>query len=633
MTTNGYNHFKKFNEKLNVLCELINKTKSTGQDIVVGNIFGTGDGKGQIGEIIKKKHMTDVLINKTFTFDNTQSYSSFITELKVNSHKDPITIKISKEVKQSDNKTIDKMDHAWFDETLFELFIVDTKSMTNIVALNSFPENYTELIKKLFLNKSPNHVWATKNDMLALFDRPVLLLTFDMYYYNFNNKQLFQNNFEPEEASAPADTGFEVYSLLYMDKFDLNKRPSFLMLLMYYAGYSFNIEKQKIIEKFKNKFYSGESFEIKLYTPIDNKSETTYNNLLKSTINPTTVDLVVETLQVYHVGGKINSLWDYVNGKLTILINNMLSYGTDKDRYKTMLMREYTSNSLFLFDCIRELQKYKEYILNPLNITNIAYPMSTLKTIEILILKLSYILSVLEPTFIPIETMSFDVIMDGKKLKYVINSELQATNISIEDHISNDTLMSAILSTRELLAGMKVNGNTKDKSFALISQDEANSIYSNKFTKDVTYYENMEARKLVENKKLSNKQKLYKTLIDERETILKSMGKDTTLDSEYNSYQKSFLEYDLALARSTFRLTKVKEKKDAAQVIIDEISANTLKIANVNTYDAIKVQDPDGEKVDPDVSKAKAALDAFNSDRAIKVGGSSKNTTKKVNRK
>lgn len=632
---NGYDHFKKFNDKLNVLCELINNTNSKAQNTIVSDIFGPEVGKGRIAEIIKKKHMTDVLINKTFTFDNTQSYSSFITELKVNSHKDhkdPITIKISQDVKQSDNKTID-LKHTWFDANLFELFKVSTEDNTNIVALNS-SKDYTDLIKKLFLNERGKHVWETTNDMLALFDRPVLLLTFDMYYYNFKKKQLFQNYFELEEESLKEDTGFDVYSLLYMDKFDLNKRPSFLMLLMYYAGYSFNIENQKIIEKFKNKFYSGKSFEIKLYTPIDNKSETTYNNLLKSTIKPTTVDLDVETLEVYHVGGKINSLWDYVNGKLTILINNMLSSGTDKDRYKTILMKEYTSNSLFLFDCIRELQKYKEYILNPLNIINIAYPMSTLKTIEILILKLSYILSVLEPTFIPIETMSFDVIMDGKKLKYVINSELQATNISIEDHISNDTLMTAILSTRELLENTAgIDTAVKDKSFALISKDKANSIYSNKFTKDVTYYENMEARKQVENDKLSKKLELYETLRKNREATLNSIGKAKNLDSEYNIYQQSILEYELALARSTFRLKKVKEKKDEAQRIIAEINTNILKITKVDTYDAIKVPDPVNEEKDSQVTTANTALQMFKDSHATKAGGSSKNTTKKVNRK
>ena len=631
MATNGYEHFKNFNEKLNVLCELISNTD---QNAIVSKIFETGDSKAKIDEIIQKKHITVDLINNTFTFDNTLSNSSFITELKVNSRKDPITIKISQGVKQSGNKAIDDLfKNTWFDKNRFELFKVSTEDNTNIVALNS-SKNYTELIEKLFVNEDNKHVWETTNDMLALFNRPVLLLTFDMYYYNFNKKQLFQNNFEVDTGTTQ-ETNFNVYSLLHMDKFDLNKRPSFLMLLMYYAGYSFNIEKQKIIEKFENKFYSGTSFEIKLYTPIDNKIETTYNNLLKSTIKPTTVDLDVETLEVYHVGGKINSLWDYVNGKLTILINNMLSSGTDKDRYKTILKREYTSNSLFLFDCIRELQKYKEYILNPLNITTIAYPMSTLKTIEILILKLSYILSVLEPTFIPIETMSFDVIMDGKKLKYVINSELQATNISIEDHISNDTLMTAILSTRELLFDLSVNKVTKEKSLALISTNKANSIYSKKFTKDVTYYENMEARKHVENEKLSKELGLYETRRAKRADSLNKMGKDKESDPEYKGYEESFLDYDLALARSTFRLANVKKKKAAAQVIIDEISRNTLSITNVvNTYNAIKVPDSENEEADGPVINAKAALVKFNRVRATKVvGGSSKNTTKKVNRK
>lgn len=628
---NGYDHFKKFNDKLNVLCELISNTD---QNAIVSKIFGTGDSKAKIDEIIQKKHITADLI-KTFTFDNTLSNSSFITELKVNSHKDPITIKISQGIKQSGNKAIDNLlKNPWFDESRFELFKVSTEDNTNIVALNSSTKNHSDDIMTLFNRKGDKYVWETKNDMLELFNRPVLLLTFDMYYYNNNKKQLFQKNFELEDiAVIEEDTDFTVYSLLHMDKFDLTRRPSFLMLLMYYAGYSFNIEKQKIIEKFKNKFYSGTSFEIKLYTPIDNKIETTYNNLLKSTIKPTTVDLDVETLQVYHVGGKINSLWDYVNGKLTILINNMLSSGTDKERYKTMLMKEYTSNSLFLFDCIDALKKYKEYILNPANITTIAYPMSTLKTIEILILKLSYILSVLEPTFIPIETMSFDVIMDGKKLKYVINSELQATNISIEDHISNDTLMTAILSTRELLFDLTVNNITKEKSLALISTDKANSIYSKKFTKDVTYYENMEARKHVENEKLRKTLESFENRLQKREDSLNKTGKDKESDPEYKGYKESVLDYKLAVARSTFRLGNVKVKKAAAKDIITEISRNKPITTIVNTYNDIKVPDLDKEEKESDVISAKSELAEFKKSRVSLVGGSNKNTTKKVNRK
>jgi len=292
-----------------------------------------------------------------------------------------------------------------------------------------------------------------------------------------------QEKYETEKSANAAKMAekknkkIQVYNLIDIDTFPSAKIPTFLMLLIYYAGYSFDIQTDDITSKFRNKFNQSSnktSFPIKLYVPISQPNETMYNSVLNSSIKPETVDLSVESLEVYHVGGKIASLWDYVNGKLTILIHNMLNANKDiaKDYYKTLFKKTYSLNKLFLFECISELKKYKEYILNPLILQSLEFPVSTLKTLEILILKLSYILSVLEPTFIPIETISFDVVMNGKTLKYVINSELQATNISINDSVSTDNLMMAILSTRAAVMDSTSTTLAKDKGESLLSEHD-----------------------------------------------------------------------------------------------------------------------------------------------------------------
>ena len=589
-------------------------------------------------------------MNKTFIFD-TQG-TQYSTELTINIVTSSISIIISQDIKYN-GKAIDDAftgTYSWFDKERFKLFTIDTNnSTTNVVALNSVRDAETNLgyINTLFAFKregSTKYVWDRKFDMLALFNRPVLLLAFDMYYYNNNNgpNHLFTKTFDIEtEASGEK---MSVHSLLNMEKFQLNRRPTFLMLLMYYAGYRFNIKPDDITKKFRNKFYNGKSFEIKLYAPIDNQGEIDYNNLLKSTIKPTSVDLDIETLEVYHVGGKIASLWDYVNGKLTILINNMLTRGTDKDRYKALFMKEYTSNSLFLMECIKELKKYKEYSLNPLNITTIAYPISTLKTIEILILKLSYILSVLEPTFIPVETMSFDLIMDGKKFKYVINSELQATNISVEDHTSNDTLMMAILSTREiLLADDDKKKAAKTNSLALISNDEAKNIYTRKFEKEASIYENIQERNAIEKAKLETTVDLLKANIEKLKEKLKEKlekgGVDKGADVTYNTDTLKLLETERELAVLTYRVTKAKEKVELARKIIDAIKTSSINEETIKPYNAIIVPNTDEEKKDPsvkalneEIAKQKEKLATLSNKTAV-VGGSSKNTTKKVNKK
>ena len=645
MSTDEYLHFTEFYNKLNVVCEL-NKTQ-------VKDKFSKIDSNDKIQAISAKKHIPDELI-QTFMFDTQTPQSKYTTELTINIVTSSISIIISQDIKHN-GKAIDgafTTKNIWFDNDSFKLFTIDTNHpTTNVVALNSLRDAGTNLgyINTLFKfnsGGSTNYVWDRKFDMLALFNRPVLLLAFDMYCYNHGSKHLFTKTFDIETEDSEEPIG--VYSLLNMEKFKLNRRPTFLMLLMYYAGYSFNIESDDISKKFRNKFYNGNSFEIKLYASIDNQVETTYNNLLKSTIKPMSVDLDIETLQVYHVG-KIASLWDYVNGKLTILINNMLTHGTDKDYYKTLLKREYTSNSLFLMECIKELKKYKEYIINPLNITTIAYPISTLKTIEILILKLSYILSILEPTFIPVETMSFDLIMDGKKFKYVINSELQATNISVEDHISNDRLMAAILSLRDFeLADHTLDERAAeaavDKAFyntlALIPKHEANSIYTRKFEKEASDYENIQQRSVIEKAKLENTERSLGANLAELEAQLGKEKTELSRHVKYNTDALKLLETQRELAVLTYRVSKAKRKVSLAQEIIETI-INDKRILDktISEYNKINVPNYDEEEKDPSVNDLDKKIDEQKRTLAslrpstTLVGGSSKNTTKKVNKK
>jgi hypothetical protein len=646
MVADDYAHFKEFYDKLNVVCELSNTQ--------VKDKLSKIDSDDKIKGISTKKHIPDELI-QTFIFDTQTPQSKYTTELTINIVNSSISIIISQDIKYN-GKAIDEAftnNNSWFDEDRFKLFTIDTTDpYTNVVALNSVKavKNNLEYIKTLFEFKDAGtqYVWERKRDMLALINRPVMLLAFDMYYYNNSDKkQLFTSNFEIETTELTKEEKMSVHKLLNMAKFDRSRRPTFLMLLMYYAGYSFNIKSDDITKKFRNKFYNGNSFEIKLYAPIDNQVEINYNNLLKSTIKPTSVDLEIETLEVYHIG-KIASLWDYVNGKLTILINNMLTHGTDKDYYKALLKKEYTSNSLFLMECIKELKKYKEYIINPQNITTIAYPISTLKTIEILILKLSYILSILEPTFIPVETMSFDLIMDGKKFKYVINSELQATNISVEDHISNDRLMAAILSIREFNLAYKLDDADEQKdaldraegnTLALIPDDEAKSIYTRKFDKEASIYKNIQESNAIEKGKLETTERLLDGNLKELKDKLDAAKTNISTDVKYNTDKLKLLETKRDLAVLTYRATKAGEKVKLAEEIKDHIMKdNTIAQKDIDDYHKLIVPNPASEELDTDVAAKQKELNE-QLELVVKLktsttsGGSSKNTTKKVNRK
>lgn len=621
MDTDGFKHFYEFYEKLNVISEISNKT-TTNNSIpsdptqltqFFNKIFGDSKSekdkkKSEIIErptlqaILDKQHESGDLI-KTFMYDKPTGKTvkpetnSIAKNLRVGSTAEIILIAINKKAEIQGNTT-----PTWFESGLFSIFNLDefddndgsdeATEKKNIKELHSANhKDYTVSIKSLFQFHDingvdtglSNYVWNSKYNMLGLLTQPFLLLTFDMYFYNVKGAPLFKKNFDvideaPDVASTPNKVSVE--SLLAIDIFKRNQLPTFLMLLIYYAGYNFDITTNDITSKFRNKFNQSSnktSFPIKLYVPISHTMETKYNNLLKSAIKPNTVDLKVETLEVYHVGYQIASLWDYVNGKLTILINNMLNTKDDKARFTDLFKKKYTSNSLFLFECINELKKYKEYILNSSNILVIEFPMSTLKTLEILILKLSYILSVLEPTFIPIETMSFDVVMNGKTLKYVINSELQATNISIDDNISNDKLMAAILSTRAGIMDTTASG--KITAELLLSDTESKEIIKSSIQKEADIYRSNTVEKNIAFKKID-------------EEFKKSEQSLKQLEEEYRGPPANYTEAELKLTELyMYRVVQNSERKLAHE------KANQEKLYADEIYSA-----------------ATTLLDAFNND-------------------
>ena len=675
----GKAHFKEFYGKLNVISEIITKKKNT--NLIPANIGQTfnkifGDSKTAklkpgiketptLQAILDKLHESDSLIG-TFEYqkpdkpDKPDTTNSIAKKLRVGSNEANKSFSV---IINNDAQVEIDIKPDWFDESLVSIFRIEEEEeegggTSNIKELHSKTHDYTSNIKSLFTFKQTTgtggvtadyYVWESKYYMLALFNQPFLLLTFDMYYYNVKKKPLFKNNFdiknetavsgrqqqsrpqgrtgqsqnldgnrgekgsfaqqwegeeellneaegedeaEGEEEGEVQDEGerpLTVESLLYIETFS-GKLPTFLMLLIYYAGYSFNIDVEDITSKFRNKFNQSTnrtsfdiklqstnrtSFDIKLYAPIPDKIETIYNNVLKSQIQPNSVDLTFEKLEVYHVGSEVISLWDYVNGKLTILINNMLNSKDkdDKNRYKTLFKKPYTSNSLFLFECIDALKKYKEYILIPANITTIAFPMSTLKTLEILILKLSYILSVLEPTFIPIETMSFDVIMNGKTLKYVINSELQATNISIDDYISNDKLMSAILSTRA--AVMTPTNSAKANTF--LTDSNALDIQKSVIKKMVddyrrNYLEKNIAYERIQTDSDNSKEKL---LTLSRLTSAALNTRDLTNNIQYMESLVKDFELELHLANANFDKNMAHYKMTTAISLFEAVDVDS----------------------------------------------------------
>ena len=277
-----------------------------------------------------------------------------------------------------------------------------------------------------------------KAEIFQLIPKPILLLTFDICHFNYEAAHIFDKdfiripNFDHIADSRQNEKTYQpglIHDIKDKDTFKDDMNPSFITLLVYYASYDFLID-EKVITKFNAKFQSSNEYEIKPYIMSANTHrEAEFGNKLFSLSEPYNVNLEVESLQLFHVG-KIDTWWDYVNGKLTILIYNML-YNNSESSDK-LFKRTYKSNRLFLFECIYHLKKYKQYVISTNDSSKIVYPMSTLKALDILLLKLSYILNFIDERFIPMDSVSFDVTINNRKSTYVINSQYEATIITQE---------------------------------------------------------------------------------------------------------------------------------------------------------------------------------------------------------
>ena len=227
----------------------------------------------------------------------------------------------------------------------------------------------------------------------------------------------------PPHRPATATTS-SVFIISAQDKIDIE--ATFFTLLMFYASYDFSIDKL-IVEKFRSKFVENK-FEIKPFLLFDSGEFDIIKKIKTkgSDFDPHVFDLEKESLQLFHVGS-IGSLWDYANGKLTILLYNMLQISS----YKELLKRKYNSNKLFLFECINALKHFKAHILQPGKSSTITFAMSTLKAIEILLVKLSFILNAFESKFIAADSVIFQVTINGMPANYTINSPYEVTSLTI----------------------------------------------------------------------------------------------------------------------------------------------------------------------------------------------------------
>ena len=216
----------------------------------------------------------------------------------------------------------------------------------------------------------------------------------------------------------------DVFKTTANDKIGIE--ATFFTLLMFYASYDFSID-ALIVEKFKSKFVE-KKFEIKPFLLFDSGEFDIIKRIKDkgSDFDPHVFDLEKESLQLFHVGS-IGSLWDYANGKLTILLYNMLQ----NPSYKELLKRKYDSNKLFLFECINALKHFKAHILQPGKSSTITFAMSTLKAIEILLVKLSFILNAFESKFIAADSVIFQVTINGMPANYTINSPYEVTSLTI----------------------------------------------------------------------------------------------------------------------------------------------------------------------------------------------------------
>jgi len=353
--------------------------------------------------------------------------------LTVGSHYETLLSASSIEIAISNSlepKSSNSLPH-WLDANAISIFnTTDDRSDTNKKKLVDFnkpisaDDVVTNKIFSLFKyqntsNTKDKYVWKNKINMFLLFKPQILLLTFDIFCYNAG-KKLFDKQFNTSSETESTITPINVTHLNTLDIKSI--RPSFFMLLIYYAGYNFSIDLNSITSKFTKKF-KGNSFDIISY--IENEKERLYIEKYSTNIDPHKVNLDVETLELFYVGS-IDSLWDYVNGKLTILIYNMLRHEDKADHYANLFKKRYASNKLFLLECIKELKQYKQYISNS-DITYLLFPVSTLKAIEILLVKLPYILHQIDVNYIPIESVSFDVTINNNTNTYTINSEYETT--------------------------------------------------------------------------------------------------------------------------------------------------------------------------------------------------------------
>ena len=321
---------------------------------------------------------------------------------------------------------------TYLDTSLCNIFKYDTSNSSNpsisdLHYIYTVSNDITSNIKQLFTYKNGDdskYVWEKRKDMLYSFHKPILL-TFDIYYYNNLGHHLFDASFDINSTGSSTNT-ISVDDISTLAQFK-NMKPTFFTLLIYYAGYNFKITKDAIKDIYYSKFNKEHTFAIQQYVPPTNESIFINTDSITPII-PNNINLEKETLELFHVG-QIDSLWDYVNGKLTILILNMLKHPTEKGIYEKMFKTSYTSNNLFLLDCIEALEKYKKYITSAEEIKNIAFPRSTIKTIEILLIKFSYILSKLEPSFIPNDTVTFNVKVKDTTFTYVVNSQYKATKV------------------------------------------------------------------------------------------------------------------------------------------------------------------------------------------------------------
>jgi hypothetical protein len=235
----------------------------------------------------------------------------------------------------------------WLDANAISIFntkddISDSKKKKLVDFNKPIDDDVTTKIFSLFKyqdtsNTKDKYVWKNKINMFLLFKPQILLLTFDIFCYNAGNK-LFDKQFNTSSEIEPIITPINVTHLNTLDIKSI--RPSFFMLLIYYAGYNFSIEPNSITSKFTKKF-KGKSFDIISY--IENEKERLYIEKYSTNIDPHKVNLDVETLELFYVGS-IDSLWDYVNGKLTILIYNMLRHEDKAQHYADLFKKRYASN-------------------------------------------------------------------------------------------------------------------------------------------------------------------------------------------------------------------------------------------------------------------------------------------------